>query len=192
MFPKAFQKSDKACDKIGFQKGFRAGGRPQGGGVMDIIQKRDFSVLFRENYVFVLRYILSVLQDKSMAEDVTQETFCEALRQYDKVHNSENIKGWLVRTAWYKIKETERSLHRKDMCFGDPERADAGIRDISYEIKEAEILLNQTLTREESVCFMRRYFWGYSVRELANREGITENAMRVKLCRIKKKLNEEV
>lgn len=26
MFPKALRKSDKACDKIGFQKGFRSGG----------------------------------------------------------------------------------------------------------------------------------------------------------------------
>lgn len=159
---------------------------------MDIIKNRDFSVLFRENYIFVLRYILSVLPDKSMAEDVTQETFCEVLRQYDKVHSIENLRGWLVRTAWYKVKEMERRLHRKDTVFGDVERSDAGVCDRRYEVKEAEMLLHQILTREERVCFMRRYFWGYSVKELANCEGMTENAMRVKLCRIKKKVNEGV
>ncbi|MCM1569222.1 MAG: sigma-70 family RNA polymerase sigma factor [Roseburia sp.] len=159
---------------------------------MNPTQSSEFSMLFQEHYLFILRYLLSVLPDKSIAEDVTQETFCEALRQYEKLHNIENRRGWLVKTAWYKMKEMERRLHRRDVVLVDMELADTGIRDRSYEIKELEMLLQQTLSREERMCFMRHYFWGYSVKELADWEGITENAMRVKLCRIKKKVNSKL
>ena len=64
-------------------------------------------------------------------------------------------------------------------------------RDNSMEAKELGRLLNaflETQSRENQMVFVRRYWFGDSPREIAERYGIKEGALVARLHRLRKKL----
>ena len=51
--------------------------------------------LYRTYFDIVYRYIRSVSQDGSLAEEVTQETFFKALKKIDQFRAVSDVREWL-------------------------------------------------------------------------------------------------
>ena len=69
-------------------------------------------------------------------------------------------------------------------CLADPNTVEAG------ELAQIIARFLDTLTAENRVIFMRRYWFADSCREIAGLVGLTEKNVTVRLTRIRQKLKE--
>ncbi len=69
----------------------------------------DFESIYYEHFHSVYKYVLSLCQNKTIAEDVTQEAFYKAMENLDKFDGKGRIFVWLCQIA----KNTYYSLHKK-------------------------------------------------------------------------------
>lgn len=151
--------------------------------------EREFSKLYQEYQPFLLRYVSAVVKDKALAEDIVQETFCEMLDQFEKFCEHPNQRGWLVKTAGFKMREISRKMNSKELVPLQEDIMQPIKNDIGYEMKELEVVMSEVFDENEREYFLKYYLRGYSVKELAAMEGVTENNMRVRLYRLKEKLS---
>ena len=97
-----------------------------------------------------------------------------------------------MRTACFKIRNLRKRLSRRDEISLDEKLPEIAREDYSLEMKELEIILEKALNDEERLRFRRYFLWGYTVAEMSKLEGITENNMRVRICRLLNKLRREI
>lgn len=61
--------------------------------------KPPFEIVVTENSPWLMRYIRQKVQNPSIAEDIMQETFLKAFRNYDSYVENGKIRAWLTRIA---------------------------------------------------------------------------------------------
>ena len=142
----------------------------------------------------VRRFIQSGIREEKAVEDILQDVFMEALRKYDVFSVHPKQIGWLYRTARYKMQEYVRKneYNQYMVVGGQDECEELGGHENGYFACEFNQTLKEVLSDEELQCFKRFFVWGYSVEELATREGVTVNNMRVRLTRLKQKILKEI
>ena len=140
----------------------------------------------------VYRYLFSLVHDPDLAEELTQETFCQAIRTVDRFDESCKLSTWLCAIA----KNVLRTHHRKH----PPTES---IEDIPLKVPSAEY---EVLSSDSRLYFLRRLhdlpepyreivylrsFGNLSFREIGELLGKTENWARVTFYRAKERLRKE-
>lgn len=79
--------------------------------------------LFSEHYDRIFRYVLSLVQDRTEAEDLTQETFLRAHRQREALRDPAAAAAWLYSIATHVSLDRlrQRSRRRSTEARVDPE-----------------------------------------------------------------------
>ena len=140
--------------------------------------------LFVAEYASMRAAATAALGDRNLAEVAVQETFVLALRFREKLSVSENPVGWLYRALRNTIRHMERErqavlLHTLPLDeLNEPELA----RQDRYDLLEDELRQSDELKLLEAF-----YVQGYSIRELAQREGISTGACKMRLKRAREK-----
>lgn len=65
----------------------------------DELEVEDATAIFRQDYQRIFRYIMSMVQDKAEAEDLTQDTFLRAYRSRKSLRDEGAQTAWLYRIA---------------------------------------------------------------------------------------------
>ncbi len=137
----------------------------------------------------LLKYCCMICGDPGDAEDLLQETFMKALSNLDLLEElgEKERRAWLYKAARNKFfdicrrRETEKN-HR----LQTEEETDGGFS----EVETAEIL--SSLPPELSLLFIKRYFEGYTSKELAEEYGLSASGVRAALSRARKLLKEKM
>src|SRR5215216_8040286 len=74
---------------------------------------RSFERLYRRHAADVYRYSLAVLHNRDDAEDVTQTTFLNAYRAYQRGDRPETPKNWLIAIAHNACRQRFRQAQRR-------------------------------------------------------------------------------
>lgn len=69
----------------------------------------DFEHLYKEHFIDIHKFALSLCRDEAMAEEITQETFFKALQNIGKFNGTCKISVWLCQIA----KNTYFTLYQK-------------------------------------------------------------------------------
>lgn len=133
-------------------------------------------------------FVSTNVSNQYVADDIVQDVFLELLRKYDSFENHPNQVGWLYRTASYKIREYERRMRIRNEVTIEEKMQEVCGSDKGYQEIEFKLLIKRILSDEECLRYVRYYIWGYSVEELASLEGVSENNVRVRLSRLRKKI----
>ena len=78
------------------------------------MEKEKIDKIYRENAQTIYKYLCSLTQDSELAEELTQETFFQAIKGIDKFRGDCKISVWLCSIAkklWYKELE-KRNRHK--------------------------------------------------------------------------------
>ena len=150
--------------------------------------EEEFANLYILHYNSVYRYISSVTKNNALTEDVVQDTFLEAWKQFELLREHPNIAGWLIRTACYKLRNLNKKLHRTEIIPLTDSTLQSCREEHGYEIRELGLVLKNIFTKEEQLLFKRYYLSGYTAKEIAALECITENNVRVRISRLTRKL----
>ena len=59
----------------------------------------DFDQIYADYYSEVYKFVLSLCQNHSLAEEITQESFFKALKSIDSFNGNCKISTWLLHTA---------------------------------------------------------------------------------------------
>ena len=59
----------------------------------------EFEQVYIEHFTYVYKYVLSLCQNKTIAEDVTQETFFKAMKNIKTFKGTCKINVWLCQIA---------------------------------------------------------------------------------------------
>lgn len=154
----------------------------------------DMEKIYREYAQTVYRYLLSRCGDPDTAEELTQETFYQAVRSAGKFNGSCSVVTWLCAIAKNKLSEYFRKKNRELPIDDDNERT---VTSAETEIlaSESRVELMRALRQLDSdvreVIYMR-LFGELSFREIGEVVGRSENWARVTYYRGKERLKKNI
>ena len=154
--------------------------------------------LYRTYFDIVYRYIRSISQDGSLAEEVTQETFFKALEKIDQFRGDCDVRVWLCQIA--KNTLYDHLKKQKKQLLGDEklEKAESAGGELleeklaqrSQAMEIHKVLLRLSDPYKE--VFSLRTFGELTFREIGMLFGKSENWARVTYYRARVKIREEL
>lgn len=147
--------------------------------------------IYQEYAQTVYKFLMSYCHNETLAEELTQETFYQAVRSIDRFDGTCKISVWLCQIAkhlWYQhLQKKKRTVSQHEANF-------------DYSVSSAEA---ETLSREGHLELLKqihslseparevvylRAFGGLSFREIGDVLGKTENWARVTFYRSKERI----
>ena len=143
----------------------------------------------------VYRYLMSLSHDRDLSEELTQETFYQAIRSIDHYDQSCKMSTWLCSIAKnqyrdYLRKHPAMEEFREDIPSIAP--APSAEKECLDTLSHMELLkaLHALPDPYREILYLR-LFAGLSYREIGEVEGTSENWARVNFYRGKEKLKKE-
>ena len=153
----------------------------------------DMSAVYQQHARTVYKFLLSQCHDPDLAEELTQETFYQAVRSVDRFDGSCKVSVWLCQIArhlWYQ----HLHRHRREVPMPEepPEPAAPSAEEHLLEQAGHLDLLRQVhgLPEPQREVVYLRAFGGLSFREIGDVLGKTETWARVTFYRGKEKLRD--
>ena len=154
----------------------------------------DMNGIYRQHAQTVYKFLLSQTRDPDLAEELTQETFYQAVRSIDRFDGRCKVSVWLCQIArhlWYQhLRRTRREVPTAD---GDlPEVAVPSAEEgLLAQAGQLELLrqVHGLPEAQREVVYLRA-FGGLSFREIGDVMGKTETWARVTFYRGKEKLRD--
>jgi RNA polymerase sigma-70 factor (ECF subfamily) len=152
-------------------------------------------VLFARHHVRVYRFVLRLVGNPSVAEDLISEVFLDVWRQADRFEGRSAVSTWMLAIARFKALSALRKRPDEEL---DEETAEA-IEDtsdnpeVALEKKDKSAVLRQCLEKlspEHKEIIDLVYYHEKSVEEVAEIVGIPENTVKTRMFYARKKLAE--
>ena len=153
---------------------------------------RAFERLYRRHVHDVYRYVLAVLRNPADAEDVTQATFLNAFRAFQRGDRPELARNWLLKIAHNECRQRFRTLSRRPKEVVWDERAAAPPIDEAVptadEIRQA---LGHLSFNQRSALVMRE-LEGRSYGEIGEILDLSVSAVETLIFRARRALREQL
>jgi RNA polymerase sigma-70 factor (ECF subfamily) len=151
-------------------------------------------VLFARHHVRVYRFVLRIVGNDAVAEDVTSEAFLSVWRQAHRFEARSAVTTWILAIARHKALaelrlRTEESVNDKSADISDP----ADDPEVMLQDKHRGEILRRCLTqlsREHREIIDLVYYHEKSVQEVAKILGIPGNTVKTRMFYARRKLSE--
>ncbi|NMH98013.1 sigma-70 family RNA polymerase sigma factor [Pseudonocardia sp. K10HN5] len=146
---------------------------------------RAFSELFDRYHEVVFRYVLFRMGDRTLAEDITQETFVRALRRIGSVsYQGRDIGAWFVtiarnlifdhvKSSRYRLESTTAEIVELSPSTGGPEQ-----QVLDNATNDELLRCIAKLNPDQQECIQLRFLQGLSVAETAQLMDRNEGAVK--------------
>lgn len=147
---------------------------------------------YREYAVMVYKFLLSLCYEEELAEELTQETFYQAVRSVDRYDGSCKVSTWLCQIAkhlWYREMERRKRKGTSELT-ADMESLEKPVEE-QLTLKEEKMELFRkvhVLDEISKEIVLLRVTGAFSFKEIAELFGKNENWARVTYYRAKQKL----
>jgi RNA polymerase sigma-70 factor (ECF subfamily) len=144
-----------------------------------------FSELFDRYHEIVYRYVLFRMNDRTIAEDLTQETFVRALRRIGSVtYQGRDIGAWFVtiarnlifdhvKSSRYRLESTTAEIIELSPSTGGPEQ-----QVLDNATNDELLRCIGKLNADQQECIHLRFLQGLSVAETAEKMDRNEGAVK--------------
>lgn len=151
----------------------------------------EFEKIYRMYFKDVFLYVMSICNDRQIAEDVISETFLKALENIDSFKGDCHIRVWLCQIAKntyfsYIRKKKRHPVQELPAYLEDKSNIEQSVCLSEASSKAYEIL--HKLKEPYKKVFALRVFEGFSFRQIASLFGKTENWAYVTFHRARKKI----
>lgn len=155
----------------------------------------EFEKLFNENRNFIFKYLIKMTRDRSLSEELTQETFFRAYMNYASLKNKNKAPVWLCQIAkntyyaWYNEQKGKTDLDDFEAVEDGQSIEDAFLR---KELSQKALLCLHELEEPYKEVFMLCVFGDFSLKDISLIFGKSESWARVTFYRAKQKLSERM
>lgn len=156
----------------------------------------NMDLVYRDYAQYVFKFLMTLCMEEHTAEELTQETFYQAVRGANKYDGSCKISTWLCQIAkhlWYQ--ELDRRRRRGTEPLSEVEEAamaaDTATPEQRVSIKDEKMELFRkihVLSETEKEVVLLRLTGAFSFAEIGDIVGRTENWARVTFYRAKQKI----
>lgn len=152
----------------------------------------DMDAAYREYAVMVYKFLLSLCYEEELAEELTQETFYQAVRSVDRYDGSCKVSTWLCQIAkhlWYREMERRKRKGTSELT-ADMESLEKTVEEQLLVKEEKMELFRKVHVLDEisKEIVLLRVTGAFSFKEIAELFGKNENWARVTYYRAKQKL----
>ena len=134
------------------------------------------------------RFLVQMVGDRSLAEDLLQDTFHDAFRARSQLLAAPSPEAWLFTIARNRALSALRRRRRSIVALARlPRPRERSERD-AQEVVTLRDLLERHLDPDERALLLLRYLHGFDANELAEMVGLTPEAVRQRLSRSRRKL----
>ena len=149
---------------------------------------KAFDLLLERNQLRLFSYILFIVHDRSMAEDLFQETFVKIISKLHegKYSSSGKFVSWMLRIAhnavmdWYRRQKNEKTMevYNENDLYGDSTSVlDANIENHFVKeqvLRDVQRMMNLLPITQREVVFMR-FYQNLSFKEIAELTNVSIN-----------------
>lgn len=150
----------------------------------------DIEKIYQQEGQTVYKFLLAKTRDEHLAEELTQETFYQAVKSVDRFRGDCKVSVWLCQIAkhlWYQnLEKQKREAPTKD--FPEPPYPSAEEAVLAQEGRMDLLRLVHELPEPQREVVYLRAFGSLSFREIGDIMGKTETWARVTFYRSKEKL----
>ncbi len=152
----------------------------------------EMDAAYREYAVMVYKFLLSLCYEEELAEELTQETFYQAVRSVDRYDGSCKVSTWLCQIAkhlWYREMERRKSKGTSELT-ADMESLEKPVEE-QLTLKEEKMELFRkvhVLDEISKEIVLLRVTGAFSFKRIAELFGKNENWARVTYYRAKQKI----
>jgi len=156
------------------------------------MEKSKIDEIYRKHATMIYKYLWGLAQDTQLAEELTQETFFQAIKGIDKFRGDCKVSTWLCQIAknlWYK--ELERRNKHKTVELNDSILSNENVEYYCLNhMEKIEIfrLMHKLLDEATREVMYLRIGGDLHFSEIADILGKTENWARVTYYRGKQKI----
>jgi len=147
-----------------------------------------------QDYVFTV--VVRMIKVREEAEEIAQDTFIKAYESLASFRGDSKFSSWLYSIAYRKTLDALRKKKRQgtrelieDVTEGTIDQIDNALEQL--ERKEQRVLIQESISKlpaEEAALITFYYFEDQSIREIAGITNLSEQNIKVKLYRSRKKL----
>jgi RNA polymerase sigma-70 factor (ECF subfamily) len=152
----------------------------------------EMDAIYQEYGMFVYKYLMSLCHDEATAEELTQETFCRAIRSVNRFDGSCKVSTWLCQIAkhiWYQELEKRKREHTSPLEERMPSDTQSPEEEVCVRQEKMELFRKiHTLNEQEKEIVLLRMTGAFSFREIGELFEKSENWARVTFYRAKQKL----
>ena len=150
----------------------------------------DMQTVYQRHAQTVYKFLLAKTRDPHLAEELTQETFYQAVKSVDRFDGTCKVSVWLCQIAkhlWYQqLRKQKREVPTEDLPQSPGPSAEEGLLEREGQLDLLRLVHNLPEPAREVVYL--RAFGGLSFREIGDVMGKTETWARVTFYRSKEKL----
>jgi RNA polymerase sigma-70 factor, ECF subfamily len=155
----------------------------------------DFAALYSKCHLDLLRYVLTLLPDRHLAEDVVQETARLLWHKFDQYDASQPFWPWARKFAYFEVLKVRKREAQRAHCFSDAlieQLSDERVTFAPELTAQREALAGclEKLGEPARELLMNRYGRGVALQELAGQQGKTANALYLTMHRLRQQLLE--
>lgn len=152
----------------------------------------DMDAAYREYAVMVYKFLLSLCYEEELAEELTQETFYQAVRSVDRYDGSCKVSTWpcqIAKHLWYREMERRKRKGTSELT-ADMESLEKPVEEQLLVKEEKMELFRKVHVLDEisKEIVLLRVTGAFSFKEIAELFGKNENWARVTYYRAKQKL----
>lgn len=151
-------------------------------------QSLEFVQLLTSHQSRLYAYVLSLLGNRTQAEDVMQETNAVLWRKAHEFKLGTNFAAWMFKVAYFQVMAQRRKLTRDRLVFDNDFLQDVA-EDMEQQCgrqEEKQRLLSECigkLNERYQELIRRRYTEGATLKSIASQSGQSENSIKQALFR---------
>lgn len=150
----------------------------------------DFERIYQENYQKVIRICMGYVKgDDDLAKDLTQEVFIKVWKQLDSFRNESSISTWIYRitvnTCLLQLRN-KKFLKRADVIGGLSEAEEESRPSKENQLKQMYQCIDKLPKDNKGIILLE--LEGLPQKEIAEIMGLSHEAVRVRVHRIKNSL----
>src|SRR5262245_61817091 len=164
--------------------------------MMEADLEREFEARIAESSTLAFRVAYSVLRNREDAEEVAQEAFARAYRNFSKLRDRGRFRAWLVRITWRLAIDKQRAAKRRSLReqihVEASEKTDCLDSTISHELaKQVWRAIDGLPEKLRSVTSLAG-IEEYNTREVAELLGLPEGTVKSRLHEARQRLKREL
>jgi RNA polymerase sigma-70 factor (ECF subfamily) len=161
-------------------------------GLSEVRVPNSFETLYRQNYSGVVALVYGLSGSRAVAEDLAQEAFLRAHRNWMRVSEMDHPAGWVRRVALNLARSRLRRLRSETMArlrIGPESEASVLVSDLESEAFWREV---RRLPSRQAQAIALHYIEDLSVSEVAGILGVAEGTVKALLHQGRERLRREL
>lgn len=144
--------------------------------------KIALEILIKNNYKKLEGYILKLTCNKTLTEDILQDTLVSAIKNIDRFKQRAEFSTWLITIASNKYKDYLRKHKETDILL-DVLPSSYSLENEIINKDEVKRLLNilKSMPADRRNIFILKHYYGYSYKEISNIIGCPVGTVRSRL-----------